>query len=47
MIFCVLQLASVSKDGKGIVWDVVSGKKAFELNWVPPNGTKYLFKRCR
>lgn len=40
-------LVSVSKDGRGLVWDVDSGKERYELNWSPPNGTKYLFKRCR
>ncbi|BES88739.1 prolactin regulatory [Nesidiocoris tenuis] len=40
-------LASVSKDGKGLVWEVVTGKQSFDLKWTPPNGTKYLFKRCR
>ncbi|KAF6214252.1 hypothetical protein GE061_008992 [Apolygus lucorum] len=40
-------IVSVSKDGRGLVWDVVTGKLVYELKWVPLNGTKHLFKRCR
>ncbi|CAH0394346.1 unnamed protein product [Bemisia tabaci] len=40
-------IASVAKDGRAVVWNVSTGKKAKELQWVFPNGTKYLCKRCR
>lgn len=40
-------LVSIAKDGQGIVWDVKSQRKLFQLSWNPPDGAKYLFKRCR
>jgi prolactin regulatory element-binding protein len=40
-------LVSLSKDGLAMVWSANSGKKASQLMWQPPEGTKYLFKRCR
>ncbi|CAD7085816.1 unnamed protein product [Hermetia illucens] len=40
-------LVSIAKDGQGIVWDVKSQQKLFQLSWNPPDGAKYLFKRCR
>lgn len=45
--FLPFQIASVAKDGRAVVWNVSTGKKAKELQWVFPNGTKYLCKRCR
>lgn len=38
---------SVSKDGLAVVWAVNSGKEVMKLQWTPPDGVKYLFKRCR
>ncbi|KAG8228405.1 hypothetical protein J437_LFUL003878 [Ladona fulva] len=40
-------LASISKDGLAIIWDTKTGKKLRKLTWAIPEGTKYLFKRCR
>lgn len=40
-------LLSVSKDGQAIVFSPKSGKELFKLQWTPPEGVKYLFKRCR
>jgi prolactin regulatory element-binding protein len=40
-------LVSLSKDGLGVVWSAANGKKKSQLTWTPPEGTKYLFKRCR
>lgn len=42
-----LQVTSISKDGLAIVWDAESGKKVQELKWTVPEGSKYLYKRCR
>jgi prolactin regulatory element-binding protein len=42
-----LQVVSISKDGLAIVWDADSGKKVQELIWTVPEGSKYLYKRCR
>lgn len=41
------QILSVAKDGKAIVWAVNTGKEVMQLQWTPPEGVKYLFKRCR
>ncbi|CAG5096376.1 Similar to PREB: Prolactin regulatory element-binding protein (Homo sapiens) [Cotesia congregata] len=40
-------VATIAKDNRAFVWNVVEGKKYKELSWVPPNGAKYLFKRLR
>lgn len=40
-------LLSVSKDGLAVVWSVSSGKELMKLQWTPPEGVKYMFKRCR
>lgn len=48
--YCIVvysQLISLSKDGKAIMWDISSGKKIHELTWEPPQGCKYMYKRCR
>jgi len=39
--------ASISKDRRGLVWDLKKGKKHAELGWEPPNNLKYLFKRVK
>ncbi|GAB0091862.1 prolactin regulatory element-binding protein [Sergentomyia squamirostris] len=40
-------VVSIAKDGLGVIWDVATGKEAGTLSWQPPEGVKYLFKRCR
>ncbi|CAK9814956.1 Prolactin regulatory element-binding protein [Anthophora plagiata] len=42
-----LLIASIAKDGKAFLWDMNVGTKLKELTWTPPNGLKYLYKRCR
>lgn len=41
------QILSVAKDGKAVIWGLSSGKELMKLQWTPPEGVKYLFKRCR
>lgn len=40
-------IASVAKDGKAFLWNVSNGSKSKDLTWSPPNGLKYMYKRCR
>ena len=40
-------ILSIAKDGKAIVWAVNTGKEMMQLQWTPPEGIKYMFKRCR
>lgn len=40
-------VATISKDNRALVWDVVKGVKDKELAWTPPNGAKYMYKRLR
>ncbi|XP_053982999.1 prolactin regulatory element-binding protein isoform X1 [Hylaeus anthracinus] len=40
-------VASIAKDGKAFLWNVSSGAKDKELTWSPPDGLKYMYKRCR
>lgn len=40
-------IVSVAKDGLGLVFDAETGKKKISLTWNQPEGTKYLFKRCK
>lgn len=40
-------LVSVAKDGGGAIWNLQSGQEATRLTWTPPEGIKYLFKRCK
>lgn len=40
-------LVSISKDGQALVWNVKTGKKLQSMIWPTPNGTKYVYKRCR
>lgn len=30
-----------------MVWSVATSKKVYDLKWETPEGTKYLYKRCR
>ncbi|KAL6433113.1 hypothetical protein ACFW04_006401 [Cataglyphis niger] len=39
-------LVSIAKDGKAFVWNIES-KESRELSWKPPDGLKYMYKRCR
>ncbi|XP_037047161.1 prolactin regulatory element-binding protein [Bradysia coprophila] len=41
------KLVSIAKDGLGVLWDIENEKEWKRLTWDPPEGTKYLFKRCR
>lgn len=41
------KLVSIAKDGLGVIWDVEKEKEWKKLNFNPPEGIKYLFKRCR
>ncbi|CAH1991477.1 unnamed protein product [Acanthoscelides obtectus] len=40
-------LCTIAKDGQAIIWDAVKGKQLRKLTWKQPNGSKYLYKRCR
>nr|CAH7738683.1 unnamed protein product [Callosobruchus chinensis] len=40
-------LCTIAKDGLAIIWDAVKGKQLRKLTWQQPNGSKYLYKRCR
>ncbi|XP_053958496.1 prolactin regulatory element-binding protein isoform X3 [Anastrepha obliqua] len=40
-------VVTISKDGKGLVWDLASMKQHSQLKWATPEGSKYLYKRCR
>lgn len=40
-------LITVAKDGQAILWDSVTGKEIKKLTWKQPEGSKYLYKRCR
>lgn len=41
------KVVSIAKDGLGVIWDIANEKESTRLTWQPPEGTKYLFKRCR
>lgn len=38
---------TIAKDGLAILWDYNTGKEVKRLTWNPPEGKKYLYKRCR
>lgn len=40
-------LVSIAKDGKAFLWNVNDGSRNKELTWTPPDGAKYMYKRCR
>ncbi|KAF5285728.1 hypothetical protein FQR65_LT02256 [Abscondita terminalis] len=44
---CQSYLISIAKDGLAILWDYNNGKEITRLTWQQPNGSKYLYKRCR
>lgn len=41
------KLITIAKDGKANIWDYKTGKKIHTLSWNQPQGSKYLYKRCR
>lgn len=40
-------LVTVAKDGLAVLWDGIKGKELRRLTWKQPEGSKYLYKRCR
>ncbi|CAH2065864.1 unnamed protein product, partial [Iphiclides podalirius] len=47
---CDSQLVSIAKDGLALVWGLTgtaSREPLLKITCQPPNGTKYLFRRCR
>lgn len=41
------RLVSTAKDGTGIIWSLTDAKQFVKLQWTPPEGVKYILKRCR
>lgn len=44
---CENYLITIAKDGLAILWDYTTGKEVKRLQWMFPEGSKYLYKRCR
>lgn len=40
-------LITIAKDGLAVLWDAIKGKEISKLKWNQPEGSKYLYKRCR
>jgi prolactin regulatory element-binding protein len=40
-------ILSIAKDGFAKVWSTTSGKEVMKLQWTPPEGVKYMYKRGR
>uniref|UniRef100_U5EWI6 Putative prolactin regulatory element-binding protein/protein transport protein sec12p n=1 Tax=Corethrella appendiculata TaxID=1370023 RepID=U5EWI6_9DIPT len=40
-------VCSIAKDGLGVIWSINPDKESCKLVWNPPEGNRYLFKRCR
>ncbi|CAG9769169.1 unnamed protein product [Ceutorhynchus assimilis] len=40
-------LITIAKDGLAVLWDCVKGTEIKRLKWEQPQGSKYLYKRCR
>ncbi|CAG9854666.1 unnamed protein product [Phyllotreta striolata] len=40
-------IITLAKDGLAILWDAQTGKQKSKLTWKTPEGSKYLYKRCR
>ncbi|XP_072377149.1 guanine nucleotide-exchange factor SEC12 [Diabrotica undecimpunctata] len=38
---------TIAKDGLAVLWDCMTGKERTKLTWKQPEGSKYLYKRCR
>ena len=43
----IIQVISISKDRRALVWDMKKLKKHAEMGWDPPNNSKYAYKRVR
>lgn len=41
------RLVSIAKDGQAVVTSTETGKELVKLQWKVPEGSRYLFKRCR
>lgn len=41
------KLISIAKDGQAILTSMETGKELVKLKWAVPEGSKYLYKRCR
>lgn len=41
------RIVSIAKDGRAIVSSAETGAELTKLQWTVPEGSKYLFKRCR
>ncbi|CAG9784693.1 unnamed protein product [Diatraea saccharalis] len=45
---CDKQLVSIGKDGQALVWSMTGAREPLlKITCQPPNGNKYLFRRCR
>ncbi|XP_053694795.1 prolactin regulatory element-binding protein [Sabethes cyaneus] len=40
-------IVSIAKDGLGVIWSINPDKESRKLTWNPPEGIRYLMKRCR
>lgn len=40
-------IVTIAKDGLAVLWDCTKGKELKRLQWNQPEGSKYLYKRCR
>ena len=40
-------LITLAKDGLAILWNCIDGTELNRLSWLQPEGSKYLYKRCR
>lgn len=40
-------IATIAKDGKAFICDIIKNTKNKELKWTTPNGSKYMYKRLR
>ncbi|ENN78434.1 prolactin regulatory element-binding protein [Dendroctonus ponderosae] len=40
-------LVTIAKDGLAVLWDCAKGTEIRRLTWEQPQGSKYLYKRCR
>lgn len=47
--FCPISntVVTIAKDGLAILWNIKTGKQQDQLKWDQPNGSTYLYKRCR
>lgn len=40
-------IITIAKDGIAVLWDCLTGMERTKLTWKKPEGSKYLYKRCR